>query len=243
MGARGATIVVAVALAAGVVSMSAEGYPTRADRSPQHLRFTTTPARLSSTDPTPVTMRISDEYRTGEEDAAGPLRVLPIEGDREIVLDLEGVPVCDGLGRDIRRDLDEMERLCGDAAIGHGRIEFGAFFPGDRWILFSSRMTLYNLGPGPGGPELFAFAYFTAPVTAALRIPVELRRLDRGPFGWEARASIPKIIGGKGEITEYALRIDRRFLSATCSRRKLELRVVSGFFDRPAHREKAAHAC
>jgi len=190
-----------------------------------------------------VRMSLKGWYRDGEGKPVGALRSLRFEGDRQISLHLDGVPECQGLASDVRRDLDEMEELCGDAAIGRGRLTFEAFFPGDRWIRFSEKMTVYNLGPKSRGADLLAFAYFPAPVTTALGIPIEIRRLNRGPFGWEARASIPKIAGGYGRITEYSLKIDKRFLSATCRGGKLEMRVVSGFFDRARRKERATRRC
>jgi hypothetical protein len=191
----------------------------------------------------PVRLALAGQHRSEEGTPLAALRSLRFEGDRHLALDLEGVPTCEGLGRDVRRDLEEMERICGDAAIGRGRLTVEAFFPGDRWIPFSSDMTLYNLGAGGRGPELLAYAYFPAPVVTALEIPIRVRSLDRGPFGWEARASVPKIFGGYGLITEYSLQIGKRFLSATCVGGKLELRVVAGFYDRRGLSERRSRRC
>lgn len=229
-------------LAIGGTAVAASAAPE-----PSHLpllsHFGVTPSKILRTKPTPVRMALAGQHRSEEGIPLGPLRSLRFEGDRHLALDLEGVPTCERSGRDVRRDLVEMERICGDAAIGRGRLTIEAFFPGDRWIPFSSDMTLYNLGADDRGPELLAFAYFPAPVVTALEIPVEVRPLDRGPFGWEARASVPKIFGGYGLITDYSLRIGRRFLSATCVGGKLELRVVAGFYDRRRLGERSIRPC
>ena len=103
-------------------------------------------------------------------------------------------------------------------------------------------MTVYNLARKPDGPVLLAFVELPAPLTTMLAIPIKLRRLNRGPFGWEARP-IPKLTGGYGFITEYSLRIGRRFLSASCVGGKLQLRVVSGFADGARRSERVARPC
>jgi len=230
------------ALAVGGTTVMASAAPETSSE-PLLPPFGVTPSKISGTKPTPVRMALAGQHRTEENAPLAALRSLRFEGDRHLALDLDGVPVCDGLGRDVRRDLEEMERICGDAAIGHGRITIEVFFPGERWIPFSSRMTLYNLGPKRRDPELLAFAYFSAPTTTALAIPIEVRRIDRGPFGWEARASVPKIFGGYGWITEYSLRIGKRFLSATCVGGKLELRVAVGFYERRGLGERRVRRC
>ena len=188
-------------------------------------------------------MLVRGRYRNEEGEPLGALRTLRFEGDRHLALDLADVPVCELPGRDVRRNLDEMERLCGEAAVGHGQMTVEAYFPGERWIPATGDMTIYNLGRKPDGPDLLAFVELPAPFTAALSIPIELRRLNRGPFGWEVRAPIPKIAGGAGFITEYSLRIGRRFLSATCVGGKLQLRVFSRFADGTRRSERVARPC
>ena len=209
---------------------------------PPQLAFRVLPQTLPAKG-APVRMSLEGRYRGEEGEPIGALRVLRLEGDRQISLDLDGVPECERPPSDVRRDLEDMETLCGDAAIGRGRLTIEAFFPGDRWISFSEKMTVYNLGRQRRGPDLLAFAYFSAPVTSAFAVPIEVRPLNRGPFGWEARASIPKIAGGYGWITEYSLRIGKRFLSATCRRGKFDMRVVAGFFSREKTGERITRRC
>jgi len=229
-------LVLAGAAVAATVAPSADSPP------PVHFGFV--PSSLPRSEPAPIRMAVAGKYRL---EAVGAhfeaLQALRFEADRHIALDLQGVPVCKGPGRDVRRDLDEMERLCGDAAIGHGDLTVEVAFAGERMLPATSKMTVYNRGRVRGRAELLAFAYLPAPITAALQIPIEIRRTDRGRIGWEARPSIPKIAGGSGWISEYSLRIGKRFLSATCVGGKLELHVVSNFTDGTSRNARLVHPC
>jgi hypothetical protein len=227
-----------------VVAAGAATLPGDADHPSQRLDFAVAPSVLPRSEPAPVRMSVAGKYRLEE---GGPrfeaLRSLRFEADRHINLDLEGVPVCDGLGLDVRRDLDDMERLCGDAAIGRGYLTAEAAFPGDRLFGSTGKLTLYHRGRTADGARLLAFAYLPAPLTGAIEIPVEVRRINRGRRGWEIRPSIPRSTGGGVWITEYSLRIGKRFLSATCVGGKLVLGVVSGFEDGTTRRERVVRPC
>ncbi len=211
---------------------------------PPRTAFEVAPSILPRSEPAPARMSVAGSYRL---EAGGPqfeaLRSLRFEADRQLHLDLKGVPVCDGLGRDVRRNLEEMERICGDAAIGHGRLTATGAFPGDQLISATGGMTLYNRGRFRDGARLLAFAYLRAPLTGAVEIPIEIRRIDRGRMGWEIRPSIPRIFGGGIWITEYSLGIGKRFLSATCVGGELALRVVSGFEDGTRRNERPVSPC
>ncbi|MDX6635514.1 MAG: hypothetical protein QOF06_1717 [Solirubrobacterales bacterium] len=71
---------------------------------------------------------------------------------------------------------------------------------------------------------------------------MKVRRVRKGRIGWEAVAAIPKIAGGAGSITDYTLKIGKRFLSATCVSH-FELRAVSIFVDGTRLRERSVRPC
>lgn len=206
-----------------------------------HLDFRITPSKLSRTEPKPVWMSIGwEDVEDGHP--LEPLRALRFEGDRDLGIDLGGVPVCERPRLDVRRSLAEMEKICGDAAIGRGELVVKLHFPGDRLISVDGKMTIYNLGRGPG-PDLLALVELPVPIAAMLGIPIDLRRIHRGRMGWEARAPIPKIAGGSGAITGYSLRIGRRFLTATCGDGRLDLRAVTTFADGERRSERVVRPC
>jgi hypothetical protein len=206
------------------------------------LEFEIAPSKLSSTEPTPVRMEVAGRHRTADGSHLTPTKELRFQADRHLALDLKGVPGCRRPGLDVRRDVAKMEDLCPESIIGRGQISVEVEFPGQQ-LTVRERLIVYKASDSPAGIDLVAFTFLPAPVTAEIVIPIYIRRVNQGRIGWEARLSIPKIAGGAGSLTGYALRIGRRFLSATCVGGKLQLRVFSGFDDGTRRSERVVSPC
>ena len=153
--------------------------------------------------------------------APGKLRVV---GDKGVALHLEGLPRC-RLPRSNRLNTSEIRKLCGPSIVGTGRIEGIVVFPGDQPIDFASELIAVKGGPS----TLYAYAFFTAPVTAAIAIPIEVKKVRRGKFGTESIASLPKIAGGSGSVTYFKLSLEKGVLRATCAEGQLRGRVTAAF--------------
>src|SRR5690349_2475432 len=104
-------------------------------------------------------------------------------------------------------------------------------------------LTLYNMGHSGKERHLLASAFIPAPVTGEIPNPIQVRRIDKGRFGWMATATVPKIAGGSGSITGYSMRIGKRFLTATCGDGRLQLRATSTFVDGTRLVEGSIRAC
>jgi hypothetical protein len=194
---------------------------------------------LSPTKPAPVQMTIRGRYRTEDETQVPALKELRLQGDKHIELDLKDVPPCRPSGRGPREDHSD---ICPRSVIGRGTISVETAFPGDQAIPTSAPLTLWNGGRKRGGADLLAYAFLPAPAVQELPIAIEVRRVRKGRIGWEAVAAIPKIAGGAGSITDYTLKIGKRFLSATCAG-YFELRAVSAFVDGTRLDERFVRPC
>lgn len=213
-------------LVAAVTVPAASGYEVPSLTA--SFSFRATPSKLPRTKPRPVRLAVAGQYRADYDFEIPALKELRFEGDGQIELDLKGVPPCRLGGRAIRVDRSDG---CPESVVGRGAITVGIEFPGERVIPTTARLTLWSLGRKRGSVQLLAYAFLTAPVVAEIRIPVKVRRVEKGRIGWEARAAIPEIAGGFGSILDYSLTIGKRFLSATCGDGRLELRAASTFVD------------
>ena len=191
------------------------------------LSFEVLPAKLPAAKAAPARLAITGKYHRVDGLHVSALKELRVMGDRHLALDLDEMPSCrlPGFGPRVDRSGE-----CPESVVARGSITVATFFPGDRDIPTTSRLTLWKTGREQGGVKLFAYAYLTAPVVAELLIPVEIRRLPKGRFGWKAVASVPKIAGGAGSITDFTLTIRRKLLSATC-RRYFQFKSVSVLAD------------
>jgi hypothetical protein len=233
--------VAVMAIAATAMPAKAASPSVEAEHLPLLFNFGVTPSKLSAKKPTPARMSISWNGRLDDESPVPALRRLKIEADRNLDLDLAGVPVCRfGPHYDIRPS--DIEERCRDAAVGHGRVGVEVRFPEEPAVSTSGKLTVYNLGRKAGGVDLLAHFFLSAPVVAEIVFPIKVRRAA-GRYGWKAQATIPKIAGGSGSITDYSLRIGRRVLCATCPDGKLLLRATSVFLDGTVRRETAIRTC
>ncbi len=188
-------------------------------------------------------MELIGKYVTDDGSHVPPVKTLQLQMDRHLALDLKGVPACRRPTSDVRRNTGQMEDLCRESIVGRGEISIEVDFPGVFMPTVSERLVVFKAGGKSAGVDMVAFAYLSAPVASELVIPIDVRRIGKSRIGWEARLSIPKIAGGSGSLTDYALRIGKRFLSATCVGQRFELRAVATFADGSRLPEKAIRVC
>ncbi len=239
LGSAAATALATAALVAAAGGSTASG---DAGHLPQLFDFWIAPHRLPARKPAPVTMSLSWKGGTDDGSHSPALRKLTIEGDRQIVFDATGLPVCEGGPHfDVRPS--DLPKRCRKAAVGHGQIVVEVEFPEEPPLSVEGELTLYNLGRKPGGLDLLARTFLPAPITGEIVFTIKVREIDKGRYGWRAIALLPKIAGGHGSITDYSPRIGKRLLSATCADGRLTLRALSEFADGTRRREMVARAC
>lgn len=232
-----------VAVTAAPISSGAAG--EGASPLVQYFDFEVRPStQLSRTEPTPVWMETTGRYRNGDGSHVPPVKELRFQADRHLALDLKGVPGCGGPGihSDVRRSPGEMEDLCRESIVGRGEVTFEVEFPDQPKEKARGRSILVK-ADGSAKIDLAVHMFITAPVTAEISIPIDIRRVDKGRIGWEAKLLFPKIAGGYGSLIDYSLRIGKPFLSATCVGRQLELRAITLFADGTSRSERAIRTC
>ncbi|HEU5105507.1 MAG TPA: hypothetical protein VFU11_06670 [Solirubrobacterales bacterium] len=240
MRGRAAIVVVVIALATSGAAATATSPIVIGEVLRVDVGFGISPSALPKRKPRSVRLALSARVRTDDGSHVPALTEMELKLDRHFFFDLHGVPVCRGGGRDVRSEVLEG---CEDAIVGRGTVEVEVAFPEEPLMAVSGSLRIYNRGHKPGGANLAARAYFPAPVTGAVLVPVEVRKMPGGRYGWRARLAIPKIAGGYGSITAFSARIDKRIVSATCGDGKLQIGSVSTFADGMQHFMTAIHLC
>lgn len=206
---------------------------------PVHFEFSVRPRKLPRSKPQPVRVLVSNRYETGDGSHVPALDELKLELDRHLVLDVAGVPVCRA---GILNEQRWVPEDCDDAVVGMGTLEAEFDPPESQLSTVSGDLTIYNRGRKPGGADLVGWAYFSAPINAAIVIPIKVRKNTGGRYGWKARFEIPKLAGGAGSITSYSMHLGKRIFSATCDGRMLA-HAVSTFTDGSSRSETAIRTC
>jgi hypothetical protein len=149
--------------------------------------------------------------------------------DKDIDVDVRGLPVCRGGAYDIRRDdgLRWVERACAEAVVGRGRVGVSIGFPEQSPVSVSSRVVLFNGGVRNGAIALHAIAEIRTPAPSLLNATIEVRKPGRG---WTARLRVPVIAGGSGAITRFRLNLGRKFTYRGERKSFLSARCPDGVF-------------
>ena len=127
--------------------------------------------------------------------------------------------------------------------VGRGTVEAEVAYPEQPLTAVAGTLTVYNRGRKPGGFDLGGWAYFPAPVTGGLSIPIQVRRIAAGRYRWRVRLEAPKLAGGYGSITSFSARIRKQIVSATCPDGKLQVSAASTFADGAERTSTAVRPC
>ncbi len=192
---------------------------------------------------TPGALRLSTQFETLDGSHPPALKELVWETDRNVKLDVRGLPVCPYPPK-IRTwtyflPSNESE-MCPDAIVGRGRAEIKILFEESSEISADSAMTVYNAGLRNGKPTLFARVHITKPVAASVLFEIKLKPIHSGRFRTAMAFSIPKSAGGAGSVANLSMRLSKQvraphrtasFVSLRCSDGRIATRATATFGD------------
>jgi len=153
----------------------------------------------------------------------------------------KGLPVC--RARKIQNTtVPVARRHCPGAIVGKGFGRGVVVFPEQRPIKVSSPITIFN-GPKKGrNNTVLAHFYTTVPAPVAFVIPIVIKKIHKGLYGYRTEARIPPIAGGYGIPLSGQIKIKRRwtykgkrysYLNARCANGRLQARGEFSFKNGP----------
>jgi hypothetical protein len=196
------------------------------------------PKALSRTVPTPTALRLWSRIGSTDGSPLAPLTEFVFDTDKNSAINVRGLPTCSHSSRDIR-ELSPI-KSCGNAIVGEGTTGFDIHFPEVPPTTVKGKLILYNDGIKAGVTTLFAFTYFTGPITIALKMQIRIEEIQEGRFTSRAIVTVPKIANGAVSLTSFSARIGRSFLrrgkrvsvlTAKCPDGKLYARAKAIFSD------------
>ncbi len=169
------------------------------------------------------------------------LNELNFEFDRHGSVVTTGLPVCTK-GKLIATDVRAARRACGDAIVGDGVGSAIVAFPEQGLIKVSSPITLFN-GPKKGGNHtIIVHAHLDYPGPATFIIPVVIKKIHNGIYGYRTETKIPKIAGGYGHPISGSITVGKKwkfkgkeysYVNARCATGRLQARGEFTFKDTP----------
>jgi hypothetical protein len=179
---------------------------------------------------TPISFFLWAKIKTLDGNHPPAIREFRFEGDRNVEVNVKGVPTCTA-GKLQAQTSAAARKVCGSAIIGEGTTEVEVQFPEQPPIDVKSDLLAFNGGFRGGITTLYIHAFLTAPVTAAIVTTVKIKNVNKGRYGTEAVATVPKIAGGSGSPTYFKLKFDKGFLMAKCPDGRLQAHGTGVFAD------------
>ncbi|HYH53352.1 MAG TPA: hypothetical protein VD761_04405 [Solirubrobacterales bacterium] len=197
------------------------------------------PSKLPKFQNAPIRLKIHGKLGTVSGALPPVLDTMKLEVDGEGEIETEGLPVCRSSQLQ-SVNVSMARKLCPGSIIGTGTGDAIVAFPEQRNIDVSSPLTLFN-GPNSANKWIiYVHAYIQVPVPAAIVIPVKIKRIRNGPYGYEVNAAIPKIAGGSGIPVSAELEVGHTwkhqgkslsYLNARCEDGRLQARGKFSFKD------------
>jgi hypothetical protein len=213
----------AIVLRAGPVEVTAEG------------GFT--PTTLPKHETAPITLHGEGRISNSEGGLPPILETLTVWYDKHGAVVTKGLPVCTK-NKLMATTSATARKVCAGSIIGEGHGTALIAFPEQRPFKASSPITIFNAAPHNGNPTVLAHAYLSVPAPTTYIVPVEIQKVNAGPYGFRTEAKIPKIAGGAGIPLEGSLTIGKRwtfkgqklsYANASCPSGKLQAKVETGF--------------
>lgn len=187
------------------------------------------PSKLPRHEQAPTAAKLNGEIGTTDGTHPPPVESVIADFDKTIQVNAEGLPAC-RKSQLVARTTVAAKAACPDAIIGSGEAEVEVAFPESTPFSAKGPILVFNGGVHGGTTLLFIHTYVAVPAPTAVVATVKLTHIHRGHYGLHADAQIPKIAGGSGSVTEYKLKIGRKFSSGGASASYLTASCPTGHY-------------
>ncbi len=188
-----------------------------------------TPKALPRNRPAPIALRISGNISTSDRSHPPAAKQVIADFDKHGTVNARGLATCRA-GKLQARSTKAAKRACPKAIVGSGKTTVQVTFPEQAPFSSTGPLVLFNGGVRSGVTTIYIHAYVNVPAPTAIVTVVKIKRVSKGRFGTRAIARIPKIAGGYGSVTRFAMAIKRNFRFRGRSRSYLTARCANGRF-------------
>jgi hypothetical protein len=188
-----------------------------------------TPKRLPRNELAPIKLQISGSISTADGTHPPAAKFVIADFDKHGTVNARGLATCRA-GKLQARSTKAAKRACPKAIVGGGKTRVRVEFPEQAAFFSTGPLVLFNGGVKRGVTTMFIHAYVNVPAPTAIVTVVKIKPIHKGRFGTRAIARIPKIAGGYGSVTRFAMAIKRNFRFRGRSRSYLTARCANGRF-------------
>jgi hypothetical protein len=167
------------------------------------------PYKLPRKGTAPISVFIAGHLQNAEGGIPPQLQSLRIEVNRHGLLQSKGLPVC-RIPEVQPASTQRALANCGDALVGSGQFWANIVLPDQGAYRTQGRLLIFN-GREGSRPVLLAHIYTSHPFNTSFVIVFSIKRIAKGPYGTELRASLPQALGSWGYLDRIKLTLKRKY--------------------------------
>lgn len=167
------------------------------------------PYKLPRDRPAPIAVFVAGHLQSSSGGIPPQLQELRIEVNRHGLLQSKGLPTCK-VPQIQPASTQRALADCADALIGSGRFWANIVLPDQNPYPTQGRLSIFNARQA-GRPAILAHIFTSHPFNSSFVIPFSMRRIDKGPYGTELRASLPQALGDWGYLDRIKLTLRRKY--------------------------------
>lgn len=168
------------------------------------------PSALPKHRKAPITARLMGEISTRDNTHPPAIQSVDIDVDKTIGIDAVGLPTC-RVGQLRSQTSAVAKHVCSSALVGSGTAEVEVAFPEQAPFRSTGPVLLFNGGVHGRTTTVLLHAYVNVPAPTAIVTKATVTRIHSGRFGLHIAIRVPKIAGGSGSVTNFEVKVGRRF--------------------------------
>jgi hypothetical protein len=158
------------------------------------------PRELPRSGGAPITLSSITRVKTKDGSTPPTLAEISFLIDKHGRVNSKAFPTCP-MAKLEGTTVEQARTRCATALVGKGAGKALVTIPGRAPFTISSPISFFNAPPTGGKPTLIAHAYETVPSPQALLVPIVVRRVSKGRYGYQVDVKMPEVAGGFGAPT------------------------------------------
>jgi hypothetical protein len=217
-----------VAMVAASIAVAAKPTVVRAGNLVLKINGGVTPKKLPRNKMAPITLNVQGNISTVDGKHPPAAQKITVDFDKNGDINAKGLPVCKQ-GQLEARTTSAAKKACPKAIVGSGKTAVEVEFAESAPFTAKGPLVLFNGGVKGGKTTMYIHAYVNVPAPTALVTPVRITKTG-GKYGTRADARIPVIAGGSGSVTDFKLKVTRKFNRGGKKQSYLTARCKTGKF-------------
>ncbi len=167
------------------------------------------PYKLPRVGTAPIAVFVAGHLQSPQGGIPPQLQRLTIRVNKHGLLQSKGLSACQ-IPRIQPGSTERALENCGDALIGSGQFWANIVLPDQGAYPTQGRLLIFN-GRKSGRPVILTHIYTTHPFASSFVIPFSIRKVSKGPYGTELKASLPEALGSWGYLDRIKLTLRRKY--------------------------------